>query len=360
MKQDWILFFLFLLYICLLNACKSEDTHTVLELFPESHSLSQKKVYDINEDSIAVIEGLVCDGENLIVYDYHSNSSYTLFDEKTGEYIARFGTIGQGPIEIPVGCYGYLLKGCFSVFDDQTRIVMKYNLDSLRSGKVNAAPKRLTKYDIPDAQISRLIAINDSTFFSAGTYRDRYQYLLFDKNSKVLDYSVDIYNVADSTFNKYTKFLSNQGDLIMHPEKQKFACSINFSSNIDFFEIVDNEIKLTKSLRLGNPTSQPVTSTIVGGGMYCSVDLTENSQIGYINLCATGEYVYALYSEKKAIKSTRKSNVVLVFDWSGNPVKKYLLDTDAYYIAVDETEQSMFAAVKNSERGWSIQCYNLQ
>ena len=99
---------------------------------------------------------------------------------------------------------------------------------------------------------------------------------------------------------------------------------------------------------------------IVGGGMYCSVDLTENSQIGYINLCATGEYVYALYSEKKAIKSTRKSNVVLVFDWSGNPVKKYLLDTDAYYIAVDETEQSMFAAVKNSERGWSIQCYNLQ
>ena len=346
MKQDWILFFLFLLYICLLNACKSEDTHTVLELFPESHSLSQKKVYDINEDSIAVIEGLVCDGENLIVYDYHSNSSYTLFDEKTGEYIARFGTVGQGPIEIPVGCYGYLLKGCFSVFDDQTRIVMKYNLDSLRSGKVNAAPKRLTKYDIPDAQISRLIAINDSTFFSAGTYRDRYQYLLFDKNSKVLDYSVDIYNVADSTFNKYTKFLSNQGDLIMHPEKQKFACSINFSSNIDFFEIVDNEIKLTKSLRLGNPTSQPVT--------------TENSQIGYINLCATGEYVYALYSEKKAIKSTRKSNVVLVFDWSGNPVKKYLLDTDAYYIAVDETEQSMFAAVKNSERGWSIQCYNLQ
>ena len=204
MKQDWILFFLFLLYICLLNACKSEDTHTVLELFPESHSLSQKKVYDINEDSIAVIEGLVCDGENLIVYDYHSNSSYTLFDEKTGEYIARFGTVGQGPIEIPVGCYGYLLKGCFSVFDDQTRIVMKYNLDSLRSGKVNAAPKRLTKYDIPDAQISRLIAINDSTFFSAGTYRDRYQYLLFDKNSKVLDYSVDIYNVADSTCLLYT------------------------------------------------------------------------------------------------------------------------------------------------------------
>ena len=27
---------------------------------------------------------------------------------------------------------------------------------------------------------------------------------------------------------------------------------------------------------------------------------------------------------------------------------------------IDEVEQSMFAAVKNSEGGWSIQCYNLQ
>lgn len=359
-KQNKISLLIVVLGICMLAACRNETTHTVWNLFPESDSLSQMKSCHINEDSLAMLEGLVCDGENLVVYDYHSNSSYTLFDEKTGEYIARFGIIGQGPTEIPVGCYGYLLKGCFSVFDDQTRMVMQYNLDSLRSGKVNAAPKRLTKYDIPDAQMSRLIAINDSTFFSAGTYRARYQYLLFDKNNKVLDYGVDIFNVADSAFNENTKFLSNQGDLIMHPEKKKFAYSVNFSSNIDFLELVDNKIKLIKSLRLGNPISKPVTNSIGGGGMYYSVDLTENSLIGYINICGSGDYVYALYSDKKAIESARKSNVVLVFDWSGNPVKKYLLDTDAYYIAVDGAEQSMFAAVKNSEGGWSVQCYSLQ
>ena len=47
-----------------------------------------------------VIEGLVCDEENLIVYDLHSGESYTLFDKNTGAYITRFGTIGQGPDEI--------------------------------------------------------------------------------------------------------------------------------------------------------------------------------------------------------------------------------------------------------------------
>lgn len=58
------------------------------------------------------------------------------------------------------------------------------------------APVCLTRYTLPDAQISRLIAIDDSTFLGAGTYQSRYQYLLFDKNSTVMDCGVDVYNLA--------------------------------------------------------------------------------------------------------------------------------------------------------------------
>ena len=44
----------------------------------------------------------------------------------------------------------------------------------------------------------------------AGTYKSRYQYLLFNKNDSVLDYGVDVYNTADSAFQTYTRYLSNQ------------------------------------------------------------------------------------------------------------------------------------------------------
>lgn len=345
------------LYICVLVGCKEDKAHTVLELFPESYPLSVKKEWQINEDSVANIEGLACDGENLIVSDFYSGDSYTLFDVKSGEYIARFGATGEGPDEIPLGCYGYLSKSYFSVFSDKIKTVLKYSFDSLRSSKVNGSPVRLAKYNISDAEISRLIAIDDSTFVGSGTYKSRYQYLLFDKNSKVLDYGVDVYNSTDSLFDIYTRYIANQGDLVMNPEKKKFASSVNFSSNIDFFEIVNSKIKLKKTLRLGNPISKPF---IGGGGTIFSVDLTEDTQIGYINLSATTQYVYALYSDKKVYESgNRKSNTVLVFDWNGNPVKKYILDTDAYYIAVDEAQQGIFAAVKNSESGWTIICYAL-
>lgn len=56
----------------------------------------------------------------------------------SGEYIAPFGVIGQGPAEIPANSYGYLSSRCFTVFNDQTGVVMKYSLDSLRSGQPNA------------------------------------------------------------------------------------------------------------------------------------------------------------------------------------------------------------------------------
>ena len=287
MKQLNKLIFL-LLNTCTFMSCNSGKNHTVLEIFPESLQLSRKEC-GICDDSLAVVEGLVCDKGDLIVYDFHSGNSYTLFNGKNGDYIARFGAIGQGPTEIFVGCLGNLSKRCFSVLNSQASNVMKYSLDSLSNGKMTSAPVRLTKYDIPDMEISELIAIDDTTFLCAGTYQSRYQYLLFDNKNKILDYGVDIYNAADSAFNTHTRFLANQGDLIMHPEKKKFAYSLRFSSNLDVFEIVDGKIKLIKSLRLGDPKLK----STVESGIFYSAKLTEDWIFEY--LCNGRLYICFVY-----------------------------------------------------------------
>ena len=71
-KRPYLSFtLLLLLSMCILEGCEKEKSHTVLELFSESQSLSPKKDFYVNEDSIAIIEGLSCDGKNLIVNDYH-------------------------------------------------------------------------------------------------------------------------------------------------------------------------------------------------------------------------------------------------------------------------------------------------
>ena len=59
MKQLNKLIFL-LLNTCAFMSCNSGKNHTVLEIFPESLQLSRKEC-GICDDSLAVVEGLVCD-----------------------------------------------------------------------------------------------------------------------------------------------------------------------------------------------------------------------------------------------------------------------------------------------------------
>ena len=349
-------FFLGVLCIDFLGACNNKPSPTIEELFPETVSLNQRKECLISEDSLGRVEGIACDEENLVVFDTRSNQCFTLFDQSSGRQIARFGNIGQGPLEVLFGSSGYLGKKCLIAYNDQSKIVMKYNLDSLRCGVIDGAPIRLTKHNISNALISRLIPIDDSTFVAGGTYKTHYQHLIFDSYGRVLDYGIDVYNAADSSFNTETRFLSNQGYMAKHPYKNKFAYSVNFSSNLDFFEVVNNKIELKRSLRLGNPACE---SLVENGGQLFSARPTKESIHGFIEVCATPKYLYALYSDGKIYEVQRKSKTVFVFDWDGNPIKELLLDTDVFHIAVNEKEQNLFAVVKNEDGGFNVICYVL-
>lgn len=345
-----------LMYIGFLSACNNKPPQTLGELFPETVPLNEKRECLISEDSLGQVEGIVCDEENLVVFDTRSNQCFTLFDQQSGRQIGRFGNIGQGPLEILFGSSAYLANGCIVAYNDQSKTVVKYNLDSLRNGASDGAPVRLTKHQISDALISRLIPMNDSVFVAGGIYKSHYQHLIFDSNSQVLDYAINVYNVADSSFNVDTRFLSNQGYMAKHPVKNKFAYSINFSSNLDFFEVAGNKIKLIKSLRLGDPVYE---SLVEAKEQLFMARPTKETIHGFIELCATPKYVYALYSDGKIFEAPRETKIVLVFDWNGKPVKKLLLDTNAFHIAVNEKEQSLFAIVKNEEGGFSIISYAL-
>ena len=344
------------MFAWLLAACQQSEPTTVMDLFKTSKSLVQQES-GISEEHLARVEGLTCDGENLIVYDLHSGQSYSLFHLNTGAYITRFGNIGQGPDEIPAGCFGYLNKGSFTVFNNQTKEIKQYCLGALNGQHEVERPVRLARYDIPGFYVSRLIAINDSTFLGAGCYQSAHQFVCFNKNGDVIDSGIDVYNKSNQAFNDANRSLANQGDLVMQPSGNVFAYSLNFSSNLDIIKMSDGKISSVKSLRMGDPVYKPAVG---GGGAFSSADPTQETIIGYIGLSATENYIYALYSDKKLYEQgSRKSATVLQFDWQGNAVCKFTLDTEAYFITVDAADQNLYAAVKDESGGWKIVVYHV-
>jgi hypothetical protein len=332
----------------MLSSCKKtvEDQVAMLEL--------DEVAYNIDEEDLAKIEGIQCNDSSLIVSDYHSGESFTLFNLKTGQCYGRFGQIGQGPADIPLGCYGFAEKNSFHVFFHATSFVARYNLDSLFSN-IRSNLLVLTRYNIPDAAFSQVIPINDSLFVGAGVYKSTFQYVLFNNKNEIPDYQVEIFNARNDWFNAPNKFLSNQGRLRKHPDKNQFVYTLNNSGNIDFFEVVDNKIQLIKLLRKKNPLYKPVQQ----GDMSFVAPDRDGNIIGYIDVSAGNEYVYALYTDKK-ITNRYSSDMVLVYDWNGSLVKKYKLNREAYYITVNEHLNRLFAAVRNEDGGWSITSYEIK
>lgn len=348
--------YLIILLSCTLSSCKRTVPNSPVDLFSITHKLSELKS-NISDDSIGVIEGMQCDDSILLIFDYHLGKSFTLFNSRQEKYIGRFGLIGQGPGEIPLGCNGNIAKRKFDIFYDQTGLIAAYNIDSLILN-IDAKPEVLMKYRIPEALFSKVIAVNDTLFLGAGTYKSKYQFVLFDRNSKVLDYGVEIFNSQDDD-NMYHKYLSNQGSLAKSPIRNQYVYSINNSSNIDFINITsDNQIELVKSIRLKNPQYKVITK----GGLHAVIP-DENNGIGYIDLAVSDQYVYALYTDhtivdKKTDKSNAiSSNLVLVFDWEGNPVKSYVLSKAVYFIALDECSNKLYGATIKEDGGWSVISY---
>ena len=333
-----------------MGSCKK--TIVVSESIEEIY-LSEIK-YNIDKEELAEVEGIQCNDSSLIVFDYHSGESYTLFDVNTAHCYGRFGQIGQGPDEIPLGCPGILTKGIFSIFFHPSGFVAKYDVDSLRFN-IHSKLRVLTRYDIQGAFFSQICPVNDSIFLGAGVYNSEFQYALFDKKNAVLNYGIWIYNAKDFDFNMFHKYLSNQGRLRKHPDKNQFVYSLKNSANIDFFKITSwNTILPTKIVRHRNPVYKPIQNNNM---LMVVPDL--NCKIGYIDIAVCSRYVYALYTDKKVTESYC-SDIVFVYDWSGNLVKKYSLNKEAYYIAVNERTDRLFSVVKDEDKGWDITSFALE
>jgi hypothetical protein len=79
-----------------------------------------------------------------------------------------------------------------------------------------------------------------------------------------------------------------------------------------------------------------------------------------IALSSSDKFIYVLYAntaKDASFEDKFKSNLILVFDWNGNPVKKYILDCKVKTIEVSDNEKRIFAVCDNPDP--EIICFDL-
>src|SRR5690606_27978621 len=87
-------------------------------------------------------------------------------------------------------------------------------------------------------------------------------------------------------------------------------------------------------------------------GSVLRADFSNSYPRGYTDIYVSDNFIYTLYSGRSTDEFGNKSymgNVILVFDWDGNPVKRYDLDAEISCFTIDPLGQKIYAISETVE-----------
>lgn len=131
----------------------------------------------------------------------------------------------------------------------------------------------------------------------------------------------------------------NKSHWAITPDEKKIVRATSIGGVVQCYTIEGNEVKEGWSKLFFPPIYK-----LVEGAKPAWITWCEDSQMGFDNLYVTNQYIYLLLNGKFA-KDKPFANEVLVMDWSGNIIKRYVLDKTVNAIAVDENKRIIYATV---------------
>jgi len=130
----------------------------------------------------------------------------------------------------------------------------------------------------------------------------------------------------------------------INPKLDKLAMVTYSAGMIDLIEIKDKELLPIWSYNEFYPTG--IKAYPMGGEIVPMH--TEKSRKGYIDVCTTDDYVYALFSGKvSAEKKLKYSSVVRVMNWQANQFFEINLDRDIKRFSVSQDNRQIYGVSKN-------------
>jgi hypothetical protein len=283
-----------------LTCFKSEPVRLVPTIIPTDEPILYGGLVALMEDTILAIKTL------------KEDTLLTIINVLNGKTLKRMIRRGNGPGEM------IMLKFC-----EQTNKNQLWIYDP-NSDKVHFIDHQVimtdTLYKTASFQheIDYLFKI-DTCFISSGISVKNYRFQIFDSKGNTINTCLN-YQKAEKYKNLPDHVYSTgfQGPYTIHPDNNKFAFATVMSGSIQIFDFVNNVIQPKVDLFFWDPMLEERNGV-------CLIDY--QTKRGFDGIDSNQQFIYTLYSNKMLADPDRTCSHLLVFDWNGNPIKRYLLDT---------------------------------
>lgn len=333
------MFFYLIMGLTFVYSCKEQNSKDIILKDFKTVSYLSKTESPFRSLDIGEIVSMGIMDTVLVVSEFSGEKVFKLFSIENGSLIQSSVNRGRGPNELDLS-YNILEldEDNFVIFDRIRSEFIYLSLCDLLMGNEIFSQREKHNYSVFNS-----IIINDSLRVFTGPF-DSYQYLLTNistGNSTFYQEYPDLGTLK--SIQTATKAHGYQGHFTAIFGKNRFAF---LSSLVGFFEICeikDNEVIPVFRKSYGVPDLYVVQNRTA---------LTPDLPYYFNSLSSTNEYVFTIYSGRTIREHGEEEyyagNNLLVFDWNGNPVKRFVLDSYIRTFALDKKNMRLYGYSMNS------------
>lgn len=267
-----------------------------------------------------------------VVINVASDKIFQVLDHSRKKLI-EVGNVGQGPDDFLLS-FGLLpsAANAFSVSDINRR---RFSTVYLNPEDDSWRVEHHFKYDSIMHIYIKPIANN--RYVATGIYDDCHLMLLDEKGTPLKGFGEWPYqDEQEKKVPGTTRARVYQGKLEVSPSKDKLVFAVTSGDMLYFYRILPNgELELISKQE----------------NAYAHYDHSSGAHYGtalhhHLDACTTEDYVYTLYSGRSLKEhgmSCFQGNLIRVYDWEGNLVKKLQLDIDVKQMAVSKDNRKIYA-----------------
>lgn len=249
----------------------------------------------------------------------------SIYDIKKRKNVKEFLTRGRGPSEL-LSIHSInknLINNSIVFFDVITSKYLVYDITCLQNNSPTLVSEGVTKTNPYKEQV---IYTNDSLFMYLGL-DTRMVFQNKDGNIIKAIGNYDIYNNNEK--NIWLTQIYN-GKIAYNNKTNQFAIFDRLTDKIEFY----NDYKLEKILSGPDLFTEEYKIISVGNG-YALAHYKDKTHIAYEHIAFNSEYILALYSGETFHDDGINHNTIIKFDWEGNPIKVFKLDTPICAFDID-------------------------
>jgi WD40 repeat protein len=333
-------FFKIVIYVNIFLAfvsCSSSRENDPLSAFKGKSIQLKSNFIDTDRPVLSGDRVFMITDSALAVTTIREDTLLTIVRIRDGKILRRMIRKGVGPGELTtVGFCPQTDKNQLFVHDPNQGIVLRLDMETIMNVKSHQIE--------PFARIRSSFMCKVDSFFvvSGHTVKDHRFQILGSKGNIITSYlhyqkPKEYQHLSDHQYS-----IGRAGDYTVHPDYQKFVFASSTDGHIQIFNFAPDSISLDMDLFF-------YASLFSFEGRRVIHD--KNSKLGFAGADSDERFVYTLYSEKTIEDFFRNPGCrhLLVFDWEGKPVKRFVLDIPLISFCLNAAGDKIYGIAFNPE-----------